>query len=330
VKGTIRSQDGQLDTTVSARVSLSVNDVSRTITIVNFAPGIDWSYIASGNMLYRGENSIVAGKFRAEFIVPKDISYSDSTTRGRLVAYFYGNDLDGAGYTNKINISGTNPTPSLDLTGPSMSLYLDSRNFRAGDLVGEQPTLFVDLIDSSGINTSASGIGHRIEAWVNNSSQSRDITDFYVSRLDNYQEGTVQYQLKSLPQGRNSVRIRAWDVFNNASTSETFFGVTSTDQLKISDVLNYPNPFAGGTTFTFKQNQLIPLSVTIKIYTLAGRLIQSLDQGFGGEPFVRIPWDGRDRDGDILANGVYLYKVVARTVDGRFSSEALGKLSVLK
>jgi flagellar hook assembly protein FlgD len=45
---------------------------------------------------------------------------------------------------------------------------------------------------------------------------------------------------------------------------------------------------------------------------------------------VKIPWDGRDRDGDILANGVYLYKVVASTSDGRFTSEALGKLAVVK
>ena len=45
---------------------------------------------------------------------------------------------------------------------------------------------------------------------------------------------------------------------------------------------------------------------------------------------VRVPWDGRDRDGDLLANGVYLYKLMVRTSDGRFTSEALGKLTVLK
>jgi hypothetical protein len=45
---------------------------------------------------------------------------------------------------------------------------------------------------------------------------------------------------------------------------------------------------------------------------------------------VRVPWDGRDREGDVLANGVYLYRLVAQTVDGRFTSEVLGKLSVLK
>ncbi len=86
-----------------------------------------------------------------------------------------------------------------------------------------------------------------------------------------------------------------------------------------------PNPFADATVFTFRQNQTVPLDVEVKIYTLAGRLIQSLEQTSAGEPFVRIPWDGRDRDGDVLANGVYLYKLIVRTADGRFTSEALGK-----
>jgi len=196
--------------------------------------------------------------------------------------------------------------------------------------VSEEPTLFVDLVDSNGINTSVSGIGHRIEVWVNGGSQSKDITEFYSSNLDDYQKGTVQYSLEGLPQGRNSVRVRAWDTHNNASVKETFFDVTSTDQLRVSDVFNYPNPFPGGTTFTFRQNLLTPLNITVKIYTLAGRLIQSLDAISPGEPYVKIPWDGRDRDGDILANGVYLYKVIVRTTDGQFGSEVLGKLAVSK
>jgi flagellar hook assembly protein FlgD len=82
--------------------------------------------------------------------------------------------------------------------------------------------------------------------------------------------------------------------------------------------------------FTMRQNLLTPLNVVVKIYTLAGRLVQSLETLSAGESFVRVPWDGRDHDGDVLANGVYLYKVIAKTTDGRFSSEAIGKVSVLR
>ena len=65
----------------------------------------------------------------------------------------------------------------------------------------------------------------------------------------------------------------------------------------------------------------------IKVYTVAGRMIKAIESTTGGESFVKIGWDGRDADGDGIANGVYLYKVVASTVDGRYTSEALGKLA---
>jgi hypothetical protein len=196
--------------------------------------------------------------------------------------------------------------------------------------VNEKPTLFIDLADSSGINTSVTGVGHRIEAWINNSPESKDMTDFYTSKTDNFQAGTVAYALRDLPQGRNTIRVRAWDTYNNASTSETYFEVRSSDQLAVVDVMNYPNPFKTSTAFTFRHNQAVPVNATVKIYTVAGRLIQTVEQFGISEPFARIPWDGRDRDGDELANGVYLYKLIVRTVDGRFTSEVLGKLAIAR
>jgi hypothetical protein len=332
VSGTIRDQSNRVDTTAGGDLTLVVSDASRESSIANFpSDGQSWPYLAPGGTIYRGENSVHNGRFNAGFVVPKDISYADSTTRGRIVGYFANVSTDGGGYTANVRVGGADSSVARsDAQGPSVNIYLQSRSFRAGDVVSSNPMLYVDMADSNGINTSTSGLGHRIEAWVNNSPQSKDLTEFYTSKKDSYQEGSVQYQLQSLPQGKNLLRVRAFDTFDNASTAETYFEVASTDQLTISDVLNYPNPFSSGTTFTFKQNQLNPLTVTVKVYTLAGRLIQTLEGLSSGDLFVRIPWDGRDRDGDILANGVYLYKVIAKTVDGRFSSEALGKLSIIK
>jgi hypothetical protein len=191
-------------------------------------------------------------------------------------------------------------------------------------------TLLVDLRDSAGINTSSSGIGHRIEVRVNNAAESKDVTENYTSTLDNSREGTVTVELGELTPGRNSLQVRAWDSFNNPTVAETFFTVASSDALTIVDVLNYPNPFASSTYFTFRHNQLLPLTVTVKVYTVAGRPVRSIDWVTSGETYVKIPWDGRDEDGDLLANGVYLYKVVVRTSDGSSSTEALGKLTIVK
>lgn len=330
VVGTVRDAADKPDTSFQGTLSLRINDVSRDRIIVNFYPGYNWQYVASGGTIYKGENSVKSGRFHASFIVPKDISYADTTGRGRLMAYLTRPEGDGAGFTDAIRISGTDTSAIADHQGPTVTIALDSRSFRAGDVVSERPILLVDLVDSSGINTSTSGIGHRIEAWINSSPQSSDLTEYYTSKRDDFREGTVQMQLSGLPLGRNSIHVRAWDSYNNSATADTYFEVATSDQLSIADLFNYPNPFADETQFTFRTNQLGVLDVTIKVYTIAGRMIQDLSTTSAGEMMVRVPWDGRDRDGDRVANGVYLYKVLVRTLDGRFASEALGKLTIVR
>jgi hypothetical protein len=330
VSVTVRDENNRLDESYNGTLSLIVNDATRIQTIVNFYPGRNWDYLATGGTIYRGANSVTGGKFDASFIVPKDISYADSTSNARMVAYFSDAVFDGAGYTGKVYVGGTDTTAGIDREGPEITISLESRGFRPGDLVTENPLLFIDFTDSSGINTSGSGIGHSIEAWLNSSTQSVDLTEHYTSMLDDYTQGTVQYQLEGLPQGRNTVLVRAWDSYNNSSVAETFFEVASSNQLAVADVFNYPNPFSSETRFTFRHNQTAPIDVTVKVYTVAGRMIQTLDATSVGEAYVQIPWDGRDRDGDLLANGVYLYKVIVKTADGSLGTEVLGKMSIIR
>jgi hypothetical protein len=217
-----------------------------------------------------------------------------------------------------------------DTQGPTIKIFFDTRSFRSGDLVTENPMMIVDLTDSSGINDAGSGVGHGLEAWLDADSKSIDLTDFYVGAKDNYQSGTIEYQFTGLAPGRHTLAVRAWDVYNNSSTSQVEFSVASGTSLALENVYNIPDPVRSTTTFTFQHNQLTPVNVEIKIYTVAGRLIQVLSSNSYPEKFVQIPWDCRDRDGSKIANGTYFYKVVAKTVDGKFASEALGKMSIVR
>jgi hypothetical protein len=196
--------------------------------------------------------------------------------------------------------------------------------------VSAAPLLIADLADVHGINTSGSGVGHRLEAWLDGNPQSIDLSDYYQSATNRFDSGTVQYRFGPLAEGSHKLRMRAWDTYNNSSATETAFDVVTGVGLRLSNVFNFPNPFSSSTVFTFEHNQIAVVDAEVKIYTVAGRLIQSLKKTGISDHFVQIPWDGRDRDGDIIANGVYLYKVVARTEDSRFGGEALGKLSILK
>jgi len=325
LKGTVRDSSNFIMTSYNGVATITVYDAERTRTIPQI-PTV--SIQENGTVIYRGEASIINGELSASFVIPKDISYENRN--GRISLYFSNDSSDGRGYTTNFIVGGTNQHAPPDSVGPQISIYFDTPSFRSGDVVSSNATLIVELYDNSGINSSANAIGHRLEAWVDESSKSIDLTGFYKGKLDSYQAGSAEYRLSNLSPGLHTIKVRAWDVYNNSSIAEARFVVSSTEGLSISNVYNFPNPMTTKTTFTFQHNQLSPIDVTIKIYTVAGRLIHTIERSGYGERFFQVEWDGKDSDGDLVGNGLYLYKVTAKTIDGRYSSEAMGKMTIVR
>ncbi|MGA9406423.1 MAG: type IX secretion system sortase PorU, partial [Bacteroidota bacterium] len=335
VTASIRDNNGAVQNINSDSALVTIFDAEPTDSVYDSginSDGSTWqhsfTFLVPGATIYRGDNTIHNGRVSATFIIPKDISYENK--QGKVSVYFSGNGTDGRGYTDRVIVGGTSTSLVNDTQGPTINIYFDTRSFRSGDLVTENPMLIVDLTDSSGINDAGSGVGHGLEAWLDGDSKSIDLTDFYTGAKDNYQAGTIEYQFTGLAPGQHTLAVRAWDVYNNSSTSQVGFSVASGTSLALENVFNIPDPVRSTTTFTFQHNQLTPINVEIKIYTVAGRLIQVLSSNSYPERFVEIPWDCRDRDGSKVANGTYFYKVIAKTVDGKFTNEALGKLSIVR
>ena len=99
----------RLDERSTGVVTLRVNDVSREQLIVNFYPGGTGRTCPPGGRSTVVRTPLIDGRFRATFIVPKDISYADTTGRGRLVAYYPGAAGDGAGFTGMCGSAGPIP-----------------------------------------------------------------------------------------------------------------------------------------------------------------------------------------------------------------------------
>lgn len=70
---------------------------------------------------------------------------------------------------------------------------------------------------------------------------------------------------------------------------------------------NYPNPFNKNTTIPILVSQQTP--ITLSIYDLKGRLIRTLHNGILAEGMQRIVWDGRDKTGNNVASGTYMFEV---------------------
>ena len=68
---------------------------------------------------------------------------------------------------------------------------------------------------------------------------------------------------------------------------------------------NVPNPFAGSTDILYSIRS--PGEVRLGVYTLTGRLVTELVNGYAEAGPHSAAWDGRDRFGREVASGVYYY-----------------------
>lgn len=332
VDGAVLRPDNSVWDDFSGEGLLTVFDSERVIrlTIPGIANPTIMDVKQQGGIIFNGRVSVVNGRFTADFVVPKDISYENKN--GKVVFYFFDSISDGIGYTTNVIIGGTDTTAVDDGKGPEIEIYFDDINYGYSYLVGPNPKLIVKLFDETGLNTTGTGIGHKLEGILNQQeSNPIDFTNYFVGDLDaGGKSGQINYNFNSLNFGEYSLLVKAWDVFNNYASELTYFTVVNDNELVIRDVYNYPNPFSSTTHFTFNQNLTQPIDVKIRIYTIAGRLIKEIEQFNISDRFVTIGWDGSDADGSAIANGTYLYKVIVKTIDGERNNSVLGKLAVIR
>jgi hypothetical protein len=118
---------------------------------------------------------------------------------------------------------------------------------------------------------------------------------------------------------------------NPADTSALQIRFQVENQTRLMNVVNIPNPFASETAFTFQlAGPDQPQEGRLRIHAVSGRLLYEriLYPGEVKLGFNRIVWNGRDRDGDDIANGVYFYRISVRMGDK--TVEAIEKLAKLR
>ena len=347
VSGHVSSPDGSVNTSFDGEANVRVFDAKRLVSY----PNRDWveaencylddcGYYVQTDALFNGRVSVSGGSFDSQFIIPKDVSFSENP--GRIQVYARERDFDAVGATSRFRISDRNPDAEdeMDQSGPDIDIYMNDEMFTNGGIVNDSPTLIVLLSDDSGINTTGAGVGHEIVAIVedlDNSAnrQTISLNDFYQSNLDDFTSGRIEYPLSQLDEGHYRLRIRAWDVFNNMGESEITFQVLDSQDLQIRNVYNYPNPMHNFTHFVFEHNQPgNPMDITIRIYTLSGQPVTTIrrEHYISAGNMVQLDWHGRDDDQHRLATGTYLYHVQVRTEtdNGRQTEDKIERLVILQ
>ena len=225
--------------------------------------------------------------------------------------------------------------------------------------MGANATMVVELADTvSGINI-AGEIGHQLTLTIDpdeetclsqlnrfNGISTIDLTDLFRFDEGDPLRGSIEFPLQfpeevqiggvNVPcqpvggEETHTLAVKAWDNSNNSSSASVEVRIAHEQGLVLREVMNYPNPFAGKTTFTFLTNQ--DARIVIKIYTVSGQLIKTVEYDNAVSGFNMVDWDGLDEQGDVPANGVYLYKIIARGqgTTGEVQSETTGRLAIIR
>ncbi|MBE0636170.1 hypothetical protein IH601_09250 [Candidatus Bipolaricaulota bacterium] len=104
-------------------------------------------------------------------------------------------------------------------------------------------------------------------------------------------------------------------------SSDTISVVSS--ELIIDRFYASPTPFSDVVTFAYIGEGLAE-SFAVAVYDLNGQLVWSTQK----EYVLDVAWDGRDKKGRLMANGAYIYVVLASNADVAFSDR--GQLFILR
>jgi hypothetical protein len=222
---------------------------------------------------------------------------------------------------------------NTDRIRPSIDVNVQDQEFTVGGYISGTGTLSMILSDANGIDV----FNETIKLYLNGNLISP--SDYVVSiNMDNLNRIPIKYQL-NLTKGNYTLVIDCKDVNGNFNTREIQFVVNETFMVK--NIGNYPNPILGRavdpkndgrTRFTYVLTDDAD-EVTIKVYSVLGRLVKTFDNlptgvGYHEYPRTVYGWDCKDDFGYSLANGVYFYKLIA--VKGNKRLENTMKMAILK
>jgi hypothetical protein len=314
---------------------------------INSAPGFDVGYRVlfgdSSTTLRQVEDNPAVVSMRGETIVP--ITPDSLSAIYRL--------LPGSEYWSRIsNDSIYFVSPQvLDVTGepiglgtfavmisedicptcgPRIEVSVEGQLFDTASYVPTRPKITAFLQDYSGIDRSPGNFWAAYGNVLSADTTFRGPDHSELLWTDTLEIGGqvgVTLYPEVFSEGNYFVGFFATD--NNGNHSTKFVNFVVTGRFELLYVGNYPNPFSNRTMITYTLTDQADERVRIKIYTVSGRLIRTL---FDPSPhpinYREVIWDGKDEDGNVVANGVYFAKL--RAVKGDQVLEETLKLAKLR
>ena len=279
------------------------------------------SYELPGMDLGRGSGDAPAGMLKCQGTFPLGValdtvfvpngSYAPRARSCRASVSLWGGTGDWSALNDSIEYA-TIPALSADTAVPSVSLFRDNTRLVSDAVVPAEFELEGVVSDSSGIMI-APVAGEAPLFYVNDPTYATDLTDMLV--FDRGASTTARFRVPVKLTGTvDSLFVAVSDNLLNRAVVSIPLRPFLSGVLRVDSVLPYPSPVRTGCRFTFVLNR--QADVRVRVYSLAGRLVRDLGSRSAGFGYNDVEWDGRDSDGNLPANGVYLYTLTAQADDG--------------
>ncbi len=314
-------------------VTATVRDSEEQITCRNNDNSATKAFVYNDRTrnLFNGSDSIRNGRFKLSFAVPMDINYSDKS--GLVNLFGVSNDKKSTvhGANDSFIVGGTDSMGN-DSIGPSIYCYLNSPDFVNGGNVNTTPYFFAQVTDEDGINASGAGIGHDLMLIIDGDmAKTYNLNDNFTYDFGSYTSGSTYYSIPALEVGTHTLQFRAWDIFNNSSTSTLRFNVVNGLAPSIADISCTQNPAHTSTTFIITHDRAgSDIDVIIDVMDTAGRILWSYTgQNTAESGTSTVDWNLTDNSGRELQTGVYLYRARIACDGSKYTSKTK-KLIILK
>ncbi|HMQ60849.1 MAG TPA: hypothetical protein PKE06_09280 [Flavilitoribacter sp.] len=262
-------------------------------------------------------------------------------------------DKDQPELTHFNNLGRKDFSVQRDLRNPLLDVTFDGTRILDGDLVSARPHIVINLEDENPYLPLSD------TALINVLIQYPGQSDVHAVHFDSGEllfqpagadrnRATVEWAPEFAESGTYTLIVQGRDASDNQSGRLDYkvsFEVIT--ESAISHIFNYPNPFSTSTQFVYTLTGSEPPAwFSIQIMTVSGRIVRTISQNEIGPLKIGthrtdFTWDGTDEFGDRLANGVYLYRVVAKGADGKdfghfdngtdsFFKNGFGKMVILR
>lgn len=334
IQGEVQTPTGTLMNNFNDDVFIQIFDKEiEKKTLVNDNIGAVFNYKNQGENIFKGTAKTVNGIFELEFMLPKDIKMPIGKGKINMFATKNTNNpLSKIGTNTEVNIGGINTNATEDKKAPELKLYMNTESFVNGGTTDANPLFIALLSDENGLNT-ASGIGHEMVLILDNDENNPIIVnEYYQTESGNFRKGSIKFPFKNLSAGLHTLKLKVWDSYNNLSIGELNFIVDVQEDIKLENVLNYPNPFIDYTEFWFEHNKINePLEVQVQIFTITGKIVKTINQSIipTSSQSRDLKWDGKDDFGNKIGKGTYIYRLKVKSNLTGKQAEKVEKIVIL-